>query len=90
MKTTEKTNWFVLFSYGDSRTTMYGWCVVDKEEENTKAQASKVGKRIAKRKGESQFNYYFVVNTPYVTDSIEAFIKKCNSVNLNPNLEDYI
>lgn len=90
MEATKSTKnfWFVLFSYGDTRSTNKGWLALDKDECN-KAQAAKMGKSAAKRRGEREFNY-FVVNNSYVTDSPEAFVKKCKSFNMNPNLEDYV
>jgi len=84
----ERNFWFVLFSCGDTRTTLYGWLALDKSE-YTKPQASKAGKRAATRKGENQFNY-FVTGTSYVTDSPEAFKQKCVKTDINPNLSDYI
>ena len=85
---TEKNYWFVLFKYGDARTTERGWISCPKDE-FTKAQAKKSGDRAAKKRGERQFNY-FVVERTYVTDSPATFKKECAKVNLNPNLEDYI
>ena len=84
----QRNYWFVLFGCGDSRDTIYGWLTCDKSE-YTKSEAKSAGNRAAKRKGESQFNY-FIVERTYVTDSPDAFLKKCKSVNLNPNLEGYI
>lgn len=84
----ERNHWFVLFSYGDSRITHYGWLAIDKEEQS-KAQAASSGKRAAKRRGEREF-YEFCVDKSYVTDSPEAFVKKCKSVGLNPDMSDYI
>jgi len=88
MKAQERNYWFVLFGYGDSRTSCHGWLVIDKEEKS-KAQAASSGKRVAKIKGEREFNY-FCVDKSYVTDSSEAFVKKCKSVGLNPNMSEYI
>ena len=84
----ERPYWFVLFCYGDLRTTCYGWLAIDKEEQS-KAQAASSGKRAAKRRGEREFNE-FCVDKSYVTDSPEAFVKKCKSVGLNPDMSDYI
>lgn len=88
METQERNYWFVLFGYGDSIISRHGWLAIDKEEQS-KAQAAASGKRVAKRKGENEFNY-FCVDKSYVTDSPEAFVKKCESVGLNPNMSEYI
>ncbi len=88
MKAQERNYWFVLFGYGDSRTSRHGWLAIDKEEKS-KAQAASSGKRVAKIKGEREFNY-FCVDKSYVTDSPEAFVKKCKSIGLNPNMSEYI
>lgn len=87
-KAIKRNYWFVLFGFGDSRSTIYGWTACDKSE-YTKSKAKSAGDRVAKSKGKSQFNY-FIVEKTYVTDSPDAFLKKCKSVKLNPNLEDYI
>lgn len=89
MEAQERNYWFVLFGYGDSRESRYGFLAIDKESAS-KAQASASGRRAAKRKGENQFNY-FCVHKTYVTDSPEAFVKKCKSVGINPpNMSEYI
>lgn len=78
--------WLVVFGVGDTRSDHYGWMAFYKEDA-TKTEAKKAGDRAAKRKGENSYNYYYCKHTTYVTDSISAFMKKCEKVGLNPSRE---
>lgn len=78
--------WLVVFGVGDCRSDHYGWMAFWKDE-STKTEARKAGDRAAKRKGENSYNYYYCKHTTYVTDSISAFMKKCEKVGLNPSRE---
>ena len=78
--------WLVVFGVGDTRSDHYGWMAFWKDEA-TRTEAKKAGDRAAKRKGENSYNYYFFSKTTYVTDSISAFMKKCQKVGLNPSRE---
>ena len=43
--------------------------------------------RLVKRMGENSYNYYYFAEKTYVTDSISAFMKKCQKLGLNPSRE---
>ena len=81
--------WFVLYGCGDERSDEYGWTTFDKEEK-TRSEALKCGTAAAKRLGERSYNDYFCVKRTYVTDSIDAFRKKCiKDAGFEPNLDEY-
>ena len=86
MEQNQKNAWLVVFGVGDCRSSHYGWMVFWKDEA-TRTEAKKAGDRSAKRMGENSYNYYYFANKTYVTDSISAFMKKCQKVGLNSSRE---
>lgn len=79
-----RNTWFVLYGCGDERSDKYGWTTFDKEDK-TRSEALKYGTAAAKQLGERNYNNYFCVKRTYVTDSIDAFRKKCiNNAGFTP------
>lgn len=79
-----RNTWFVLYGCGDERSDKYGWTTFNKEDK-TRSEALKYGAAAAKQLGERNYNNYFCVKRTYVTDSVDAFRKKCiNTAGFTP------
>nr|DAP06964.1 MAG TPA: hypothetical protein [Caudoviricetes sp.] len=79
-----RNTWFVLYGCGDERSDKYGWTTFSKEEK-TRSEALKYGTAAAKQLGERNYNNYFCVKRTYITDSVDAFRKKCiNTAGFTP------
>lgn len=85
----ESDKWFLIYGVADERTEHYRWIHFNKKDK-TRSEVAKYAKMAANILGEEEYNYYFLVKRPYITDSISAFKKKCERISLNPDLSDLL